>query len=57
MYNFYKIGRLTIYVQFLQDQKTYNFPFRDIVEHDEVAKHGDEADESQTSNNVDNGVF
>ena len=35
----------------------YNLPVWDIVEEDEVTKHGDEADETKTSNNVDYGVF
>ena len=41
----------------IQDCKTYNFPLRDIVEHDEVTEHGDEADESQAGHYIDHGVF
>ena len=36
---------------------TYYLSVRDIVEEDEVTKHGDEADETKTSNNVDNSVL
>ena len=35
----------------------YNFPLRAIVEENEVTKHGDEADETKSSNNVYNSVF
>ena len=35
----------------------YNLPVRDIVEEDEVTKHGDEADQTKASNNVDYSVF
>ena len=36
---------------------TYNFPLRNIVEHYKITKHCDEANETQTSNNVDDRVF
>ena len=35
----------------------YNLSLRDIVEENEVTKHGDEADETKTSNNIDDSVF
>jgi hypothetical protein len=35
----------------------YKFPLRDIVEENEVTKHGDEADEPKSSNNIYNSVF
>ena len=37
--------------------RSYNFALRDIVEEDEVAEHGDEAEESETSDNVDHNIF
>ena len=35
----------------------YKEAFVDIVEEDEVAEHGDEAEESETSDNVDHNIF
>ena len=35
----------------------YKEAFIDIVEEDEVAEHGDEAEESETSDNVDHNIF
>ena len=35
----------------------YYFSLWDIIEHDEVTKHGDEADQTKTSNYVDNCVL
>ena len=35
----------------------HNLSLRDIVEEDEVTEHGDEADESKTSNNINNSIF
>ena len=35
----------------------HNLSLRDIVEKDEVTEHGDEADESQTSNDIDDRIF
>ena len=35
----------------------HNLSLRDIVEEDEVTEHGDEADESQTSNNIDDRIL
>ena len=46
---------LVIYSSF--DVTSYNLPVRDIVEEDEVTKHGDEADETKSSNNIYDGVF
>ena len=37
--------------------KTYNLLFWDIVEEDEVAEHGDEAEETESSHNVDHCVL
>ena len=35
----------------------YNWSLRDIVEEDEVAEHGDEAEETETSHDVDHCVL
>ena len=35
----------------------YNFPLRNIVEENEITKHGDEAEKTKPSNNIDNSVF
>ena len=35
----------------------YNWSLGDIVEEDEVAEHGDEAEETESSNNVDHCVL
>jgi hypothetical protein len=45
------------------DEKTrdkmisYNFPLGDIVEEDEVAEHGDEAEQPEAGHYVDHGVL
>ena len=36
---------------------THYFPLFDIVEKNKVAEHGDEAEQSKTSNNIDNCVL
>ena len=36
---------------------THYFPLLDIVEKNKVAEHGDEAEQSKTSNNIDNCVL
>ena len=41
----------------ISQQIPYNFPLRDIVEEKEVTEHGDEAEDTKTSNKVYNGVF
>ena len=38
-------------------QFTYNFPFFDVVEEDEIAEHSDEAEEPESSHNVDHRVL
>ena len=35
----------------------YHLSFRNIVEKNEITKHGDETDETKTSNNIDDGIF
>ena len=37
--------------------KTHNFPLGDVVEHDEVAEHRDEADQAQPGHYVDDCVL
>ena len=36
---------------------TYDFSLWDIIEHDEITEHSDEADESQTRDYVDNSIL
>ena len=36
---------------------TYNFPLWDIVEEHEIAKYGDETDETKTGNNIYDSVL
>ena len=37
--------------------RSYNFTLRDIVEEDEVTKHGDKAEKTKSSHNVDHRVL
>ena len=37
--------------------RSHNFTLGDIVEEDEVAEHGDEAEEAESGNNVDHRVL
>ena len=39
------------------EKKSYNFTLGDIVEEDEIAEHGDEAEETKPSHNVDHCVL
>ena len=38
-------------------RETYNFSFLNIVEKNKVTKHGDKAEKTKTSNNIDNSVL
>ena len=36
---------------------SYDFPLWDVIEHDEVTEHGDEAYQSQSRHNVDDSIL